>query len=415
MESPIPRYSKSTSAQRGESLSTGSSSPFAERGAGGEVKRNLSRPWAVSLVLCILYLAILYIHYYGLHFQTQSPLRAGRPINLGLLTIRYNGGPLEFVWPTSAGQPGYDGQFTYYIALDPLHAAPYLDVPAYRYQRILHPLLARLLALGQESLVLWAMLTINLIALAIGTAALEQLLQAERINRWYALIYGLFGGIFIAIRVGTSEPLAYGLVLCAILAGKRDQYVWHAILFALALLAKETTIFFVAGYLVYYALEHRWRDVIRLALIAIVPFVLWEVVLRLWLGHFGIGSGGALATPFEIIPFNGIWRLFEYPLAVIVGFGLLPFGAALLPTLWALWRGARDTLRHRWHPYVFLLLANAAIMPFVPFSTYREPLGIARFLDGLVIAVVLYAALRRARRALMYSTLWIMFTLLLLG
>jgi len=42
----------------------------------------------------------------------------------------------------------------------------------------------------------------------------------------------------------------------------------------------------------------------------------------------------------------------------------------------------------------------------VPFSTYREWLGILRFTVGLQIALVLYAAERRQRRVLLYSTLW---------
>jgi hypothetical protein len=347
------------------------------------------RPWLVVLALCAIYLAFILVH--------------------------YNRGVTELIFPTPSGDKGYDGQFTYYIALDPANAAPRLDVPAYRYQRILHPALARLLSLGQEPLVPWAMLAINLAALATGTAAFEQLLVTERVSRWYALVYGLFGGVFFAVRVSTSEPLAYGLAILAILAGQRNRLAWQAVWLALAALAKETTLFFVAGYLVYYALERRWRDLLRLVLVGLAPFAVWQAILILWLGQPGIGSGGAMATPFEIVPFNGIWRLVEFGLSALLVFGLLPILSVLLPTLWALWRGLRDTLQRRWHPYVFLMLANAAIMPFVPFSTYREPLGIARFAAGLVIGVVLYAALRRSRRALRYSTLWILFGARLLG
>ncbi len=40
-------------------------------------------------------------------------------------------------------EEGYDGQFVYYVALnpDPTSVGPRLDVPAYRYQRILYPIL----------------------------------------------------------------------------------------------------------------------------------------------------------------------------------------------------------------------------------------------------------------------------------
>src|SRR5690348_4540658 len=34
---------------------------------------------------------------------------------------------------------GYDGQFVYFIALDPIRARYYMDFPAYRYTRILYP------------------------------------------------------------------------------------------------------------------------------------------------------------------------------------------------------------------------------------------------------------------------------------
>ncbi len=345
------------------------------------------RPWMVVTALCALY--------------------------LGVLFVKYGGNIHEFVRPSLTGAEGYDGQFTYTIALDPANAAPHLDVPAYRYQRILHPLLVRLLSLGQEPLIPWVMVLTNVIALAVGTAALERLLTEEHVSRWYALTYGLFSGVFFAVRYSTTEPLAYGLVLLAILAGQRGRLVWQAALLALAVLAKETTIFFIAGYLVYDALERRWREAIRLALVGLLPFVLWQIFLALWLGQPGIGSGGAMATPFEIVPFRGILRLADYGPFVVFGLLLLPF--AVLPTLWALWRGGRDVVKRRWHPYVFLMLANAAIMPFVPFSTYREPLGIARFLVGLVIGVVLYAALRKARRALLYSTLWVLFDALFFG
>lgn len=369
---------------------------------------------------------------------------------LGLLLIR-SGDVREFIRPGQTGREGYDGQFTYDIARDPQGAPARIaalcrvelpieriyrfdaalhpfyarlfdcERPAYRLQRILHAALARLLSLGQAALIPWAMLIINLSALAAGTAAIEQLLVQERANRWFALTYGLFGGIFFSVRVNTTEPLAYGLVALAILAATRERHTLAAGLLALGALTKETTLFFVAGYGAYFVFAGRWRDAVRLGVIALLPFAAWQVALRLWVGQFGIGSGGAGATPFEIIPFNGIWRIAtgvdspNWSGGAVLALMFFPIATALLPSVWALWRSLADILRRRWHLYVFLLAANAAIMPFVPFSTYAEPLGIIRFLPGLVIGVLLYAALRRARRALVYSTIWIVFGVLFLA
>ena len=78
--------------------------------------------------------------------------------------LRANGDPLalarlgtQFSQGDPNGTEGYDGQFIYYIARDPApeRVAGYLDVPAYRYQRILLPLLARLLALGRIDWIPW--------------------------------------------------------------------------------------------------------------------------------------------------------------------------------------------------------------------------------------------------------------------
>lgn len=351
------------------------------------------RPALLVAILCVAYLAFIYLHYQ-----------------------RDDGQWFEFVRPTPAGSTGYDGQFTYCIALDPTFATSCLDVPAYRYQRILHPILARYVGLLDAIHIIQAMLAINGIMLAVATLAVATLLTDVGVSTWFALVYGLFGGVFFAVRVNTAEPLAYGLVLLAILAGQRDRWWLNAALLGLAAFAKETILITTAGYVLYFVVQRRWWHAVRMVLISVVPFVIWQFILRSWFGNFGVGSGGAMATPFEVIPFMGIWRIgLEFGAAAFVRFGALLLPFVVLPTLWALWQCWREAAKRRWHPYLFILFTNAAIMLAVPFSTYREPLGITRFMPGLVIGVVLFAALRRHKRALMYSTLWILWGLTLLG
>lgn len=312
-----------------------------------------------------------------------------------------------------AGTEGYDGQFAYYIARSPAGSPDCLDVPAYRMQRILLPLLGRALSLGQTALIPWAFVAINGAALVIGTALLGDLLRAERASRWFALSYGLFAGVFMAVRLSTPEPLAYGLVIAAIWLEQRGRLWASALMLALAALAKETTLLFVAGYALWFALERRWRDAARAALVPGAVFALWQVVLFAWLGEFGVGSGGALATAFEIVPLVGLLRIAtEGSLTAFLLLGVLfAFPVAVLPALWGLWRSVRDLRDRRIDAYACLLLTSAAVMLFVPFSTYREFLGLLRFIPGLVLTVVLYSARHRARRPLVYSTLWIVLLL----
>jgi hypothetical protein len=345
------------------------------------------------MLLCVGYLAFIYLRY-----------------------SRDDGQWFEFIRPTPAGSAGYDGQFTYCIALDPAFASSCLDVPAYRYQRILHPLLARYVGLLDSIRIIQAMLAINVLMLGVGTLVMSILLIDAGSNPWFSLVYGLFGGVFFAVRVNTAEPLAYGLVLLAILAGQRNRWWLHALLLGVAAFAKETMLITTTGYLLYFAVQHRWRDVLRLVLVAVLPFILWQFVLRSWFGSFGVGSGGAMATPFEPLPFMGIWRIgLEFGAAAFLRFGALLLPFVVLPTLWALWQCWREAIKRRWHPYLFIMLTNAAIMLAVPFSTYREPLGITRFMPALVIGLVLFASLRRHKRALMYSTLWVLWGFTLFG
>ncbi len=361
--------------------------------------RTFARPWALVLLSAVVYLATILATNGGdaLAFVT-----------LGDCFIACQGADGAACPPDSEG---YDGQFAYYIARDAFGAVDCLDVPAYRMQRILLPALARALSLGRAALIPWALVAINLAALVGGTAALEALLRAEGVSRWYALSYGLFAGVFMAVRLSTNEPLAYGLVLAALLAEKRGRSWGAAVLLALAALTKETALFFAAGLALWYVWERRWRALVRLAAVVGVPFVTWQAMLYSRLGMLGVGSGGALATAFEPIPYNGVWRIGYDPsgswaaLAVLGGLFIVP--TAVLPSVWALWRTLRDIARRHCSLYGCVLLTNAAIMPFLPFSTYREFLGLLRFMPGLVLALVLYAAHERLRRPLLYSTLWI--------
>lgn len=357
------------------------------------------RPWLIVTLLALVYaLAVV---------ATQ-----GGPRALVTLGDRYaDGDPLNDV-----GSEGYDGQFVYYIARDPSDAARFLDVPAYRFQRILLPVLGRTLAFGQTDLLPWTLLAVNLIALAGGTLALEQLLMREGVSRWFALGYGLALGTLGAVRLTLPEPLAYGLALGGLLLFGRGRWLPAALLFALAALAKETTLVLAAAVGWHLLWQRRWPDALVFGVVALLPFAVWQLVLTDRLGAAGVGAGGALATSFEIIPFAGVIRILsEGGLTVFLVLGAILFPFVLLPTLWGLLASVRALRRGDADLTTWLLLASAALMAFIPFSTYREPLGILRFVVGLQIAVLLFAAHTHRRRVLRYSTLWALSLLILLA
>ena len=310
------------------------------------------------------------------------------------------------------GQPistrtGYDGQFSYWLAIDPSPAAAgtHFDVPAYRYQRILYPLLARWLAFGQPGLVPWTLIMVNLIAQLCGVFVVETWLTAHGVSRWYALTYGLWVGLVGALRLDLAEPLSYALVAAGLLAQYRERTWLAACCVALATFAKETALVFWFALMVWAALARQRPTLLALGL-AQLPFVVWQVVLWRWFGAPGLASGGWLATPFEWVPYMGLWRaaLDHAPAFVTLAIISVPIG--VLPSVWGLAASAWRLLQRDISPAVFALGANAALIAILPFSTFREPLGLVRVGTGLVLATVLFGSQIGSRRVMRYSLFW---------
>ena len=378
--------------------------------------RRWIRPWTVVLVAGLVCAALTLVRY------------EGNPLAFALLGTQYSHGAPQ-------GSQGYDGQFAYYIARDPAGGWRTCDVPSYRYQRILYPLLAWMLALGQPGAVGWTLVALNVVALAGGTYFTEQLLAAQGVSPWYALAYGLYGGLVAGLRLDLTEPLAYGLVQAGLWAwskhrspvvGHESQSAglrsasairhWPCLtrsspvalgLLALAALAKETTLVTVFGLVLYLALERRWWETARLGLAVGLPFVAWQGFLWAWLGSTGVGAGGAMATSFEWLPFAGLLRVAMVSWPVFWLLLAIEGPLFVLPTIWALAASARDLVRGRRHPWSTVLLVQAATLSLLPFSTWREPLAMARLAVGLMAAGLLYGALHRSRRILTYSLFWL--------
>lgn len=333
----------------------------------------------------------------------------GDPLALARLGTRFSQGEVQ-------GSEGYDGQFVYYIARDPRPAAvaPLLDVPAYRYQRILLPLLARLLSLGNERTLPWVLAGLGLLAQAAGTWAVAELLAGWGVSRRYALVYGLWAGFTLAVRLDLPEPLAFALAAGAILATERGRPALGWVLYALAVFAKETALVFVLAQLLAELAGRRWRPALALVGIACLPFALFQGWLWLVFGQVGAASGGAMATPFERIPFMGLLRIGQYSPAYLAAM-LVVFGPALvLPAVWGIVISLKKLLADSRNVIVLGLFIQALVIPFLPFSTFRETGGLLRFSCGLVLSILLFAGRYKIGRALNYSFFWIVLNVFLL-
>lgn len=372
------------------------------------MRKKLLRPWIITLVISLIYTGwILYLGH-------------GNPLVFAEIGTRFSEGDPN-------GTEGYDGQFFYYIAVDPATAPQKIDVPAYRFQRILYPLVARFLSLNQVSLIPWILIIINLAGLVGSVWLTEQLLAQHRVNIWHALPVGLFVGQLLSIRVDLPEPLALALVLLGIWLFEYEQeqnsagrisknprlwslkaaWLWSVLFFTLAVFTKETMLISGLAYALYLLSQKELKKSIIFGFILVIPFSIYQLYLYFWLGHFGISSGGVGATPFELIPFGGLFSVAQVSWPAFWLFLLILGPIVILPALWSLYATGQDILARQWHPWTLALGLNALIILFLPNSTWREPLAMLRFSVLLVALLILYSAQTKRWRALSYSYLWL--------
>ena len=354
------------------------------------------RPWQIVGIFCCLYLILV--------------LGANRwdPMSLVIVGSRFDPG-------LSEGTMGYDGQFAWQIARAPLEGWQYLDKPAYRYQRILYPALAGALSFGQSWLLPWILPLINLIAITTGTWITERILAHFKVNGWYALVFGLNIGMLMALRLDLTEPLAFLFFQLGAWLFFREKWASSAAAFALAALGKEVTLVLIAGFGLALLLRGLHKMTLWWSGIVLGPFLVWQLVLFNWFGTPGIDSGGAMAGSFSFVPLGGWWALLRHDLGAFLFVSALIFPLAILPSLLGLGASLRAILLRDFHPSVWALALQGAVFLFLPSSNMLDPLGVSRFVIGLITALLTFGAYRRSKRVLLYTQVWMLFLVFLIS
>jgi hypothetical protein len=255
------------------------------------------------------------------------------------------------------------------------------------------------------------LIIINWLALAGGTAALAAWLRRKRVSPWFALVYGLYPGLFFGLQRDLSEPLAYGLVGVAVLLFDRmsgphpallrergrgeEAWLWSAAaVFALAALTRETTALFTLLYGAALLVREpgisdwrgrvraNWRKAALFLAVALVPLAAWKAFLLLWLG-----PQGDAGLQFTALPFQGIWhwrgeittveQMDQIRSVVIPG---VLCGATAIVAL------ARGILKRD----VVVLLAHVLLfVVFLQAGSYANYSGSGRISTGVVLAALL--------------------------
>jgi hypothetical protein len=297
------------------------------------------------------------------------------------------------------GTVGYDGQFAYYIAAYGANAVPYIDGPTLRYQRILYPLSARVLALGNPDLVPWTLIAVNVAAHSIGAALLTYLLVLYGVSPLAGLIYTFWVGAIFALRLDLNELLCFALALGALIAYHHRHYRWTILLLMLSTITKELGLIFAAGIALHAFAQGQRRWAVLFIASPLLLFLAWWGIMRLWFGTFPTIYP---AARFHLIPLQGMF-LEDSPvefilLAIWLGIPAVILFVAALRYIW----------RHRVVPLgAALALMGAGFVLAMPGVSWDDPIAAYRVGMPLVISGMLFVAQCYPRRWLWLAGLWI--------
>jgi len=335
----------------------------------------------------------------------------GRLVHVGTMFLEKGAGTSSAIdgqKVTPVGRSGYDGQFFYYVALDPGGAPAYMDEPTYRYGRALYPFTARAVSLGRPSLVPWALLLVNLVAVAGGTFALAVTLARRGASPLYAMLFSFAPGLYEAVAHDLSEPLAYALTAAGLAAWWWDDRPrpWLAgILFGLAGITRETALLFPLALAVGALLglgdgiglrrNRDFRSAAVLATVSLAPIVILRLAILAWIGADGSTPE---AARFSLAPFGGM--LSHWPLNRII---LEQLWSVVIPALLSV--GLVAVLTRRLGPSLLALVFNVAVLVvFLPSPSYDSIVASARITLGVTVAFVaclpIIPAAQRAQVAL---------------
>ncbi|GAB4344745.1 MAG: hypothetical protein Kow0099_24380 [Candidatus Abyssubacteria bacterium] len=253
---------------------------------------------AAFVVICaslFVYLGLLLYHVAPYRYNLSSLIRIGAA-NPYFDPSALEAGLVVFNDPADGGD-GYDGQFYYYM-VKYLFMGEQSDVPnAFRYQRILYPLLAYAAALGHVQWLPVSMPAINLAAMAFGVWLLWLMIR-NHLSAPHLALYALNIGFLVAFFYDIATPLCIGLVVAGAYFYSREQWWPASVMLALSLLAQENGAVVVAALCLWLAWKRRWNSALILGA-AFIPWLAWQMIIwRLYGGLPLLMSGNHLRLPF---------------------------------------------------------------------------------------------------------------------
>jgi hypothetical protein len=319
------------------------------------------------------------------------------------------------------GTQGYDGQFFFLQAHDPLllNASTVQAMRGagqlFRVQRLGYPLAVFLLAGGQATAIPVAMLAVNLLALLGLTAWLAAWSDRHGRSPLWAVAIGLMPGMLLPVLRDLSDPLATASVVIGVLAWQERRRTTAAVALTVAVLTREVTIVLVAALAVEVGMrlwQMRMSSSARGAIVreAVPVIVVPALMFGAWQLYVASRAGGALGTAPAAIPFANLvqevgWSLRDWP----IGVGVWDlFYVALVCTTIVL------SLRALWGGSTVIGIGALACSAFIVLPRLGDFWGDTRLSAPLLALVLLDGLRRRDRLSVAVPTIAAVMTLFIL-
>ena len=215
---------------------------------------------------------------------------------------------------------GYDGQFAYFATFDPFLRAhrddpavynAFIDAPPYRFGRIGLSLFTKVLSANQPAFYPEATIAVILIGVFATAFLLAKVAQDHGHSAAPGAIVLFIPGFWQSVQVGLPEPVAAALAIGGYVLLRKQRWWQAAVLFALALLTRETSAIFIACVLAWTFFMERQRRALITGVAAFAPWILWKLYVG-WVLYPVWGQQAFVFDPKNMgAPFEGLSRMWK--------------------------------------------------------------------------------------------------------
>gem|GEM_PF-6388973 len=287
--------------------------------------------------------------------------------------------PSALATAPKTSRDGYDGQFYAALATDPFmrnhDTIAALDNPAFRGSRLMIPLLAWILSLGNADL---AVYIYQFLCWTLGIAAIvliaRMLSEDGRCPAW-ALILILSGGLVASLIRTTPDAATVAFILAALWFHRRGRFGAALGFVVAAVLSREIAVILALGLAAAELREQKFVRSISFVAAPIAVWLAWKVYMQIWLGTAFTAGEKIFSSPF-----SGVVRKIG---EIIYGFvstpsmeiaGLIAVAASLVGL------AAVASQKSRWTAPDYTFLGFTILIPFLSYSVYIEAWGFTRIL-----------------------------------